>query len=425
MLGEQFNLTYWHDDVSGEPRFVAPRDEYGRVYDPKGVVSTWTKPTKAKGDWDKGTPAYELPHQGMLFSPWVGTGVGRDPALGPDHDAAIRSALKLDDTAKYMKSFGRTDTQAASDAEMLVNAVKRTSIPRSVIDTRQVRAGIVNATGRSNADNSTINILHQDGVPDVGSLAHEMGHTFDGALGDEYSQRRSWLKVSKRGEDDFDVQGPRPDPREEGIADGFADRFTRLASARATPESMGEMHKSTGYSTEFSGFKDKAGKALYAAVRAHASSQDIPSEGVESRDTLVGLSGITGSHDDSEFRRVQTNQRSGKTATVRSDYVTGTVLNRGELMAASTPNKLLLGHMAHTYPHIVPTLEAQGFGKDVQKSLDLYRSSVPPVPHDVELKTGEDANLSRQQFRKEQHGRALSNWESARSRPNTQTETLF
>jgi hypothetical protein len=350
----------------------------------------------------------------MLFSPYLGTGAGRDPQLG-DTEPSVRSALRLEDDESYAKRSRRPSSKVEGDISALVGGVQRTMIPPHVLSTIRASTVVSSETGRSYVNNGRVNILHKDGAPDIDALPHELGHAADPGLNDDLSQNADWYKRDPKDPDGnrWLVQAGRPDPREEGIADGFADRFTRLSTASGTPDATATLHADTGYTKGFSGFRDQHARAAYVASRAHASSSDFGHAEIPGKQSLIrGTSLDRGSGS----RSITTIKKSGRVTSVGRDWVD---LRRSELLKDSTPDKMLVGYMAHENPHVVPHLQAAGLGKAVDVGLSLYRDSHPPRPHPVEFKAGEDAVSARRESGRGAQARALTGWDRAGDRPNT------
>lgn len=390
MFGPQFDRTYWQNPDTGNTTYYAPFNSdtrYGADYDPQGQVGAWKAPLRDRRDRS------ELPHQGLLFHPSTGTGAGRDPLM-EDTAPLIRKALRLEDKDQYDKRarrFGSTDFDSVASGA--VSAIKGTSMPPHVLQHINASVTVDPHEGRSHASpvNRSVTVMHQGGKPDWHALTHELGHTIEGW--DNLSQTEDWVKGPDESGRYRGMVG-RPDPRSEGIADGLSDRFTRLASAQSSPASMASLHHGTGYSTQFSGFKDKVSRALYSAARAHVSMNDptvedslthkhgpggdvrIGATGVPARDDLMERAGL--------YRRDQADvhvlTKTGRSSYSRREY---TDVARSKVIADSSANSLLLGHLAHHNPAIIPHLEAQGFGKVVQESVGMYHNHFPqhaPAP---------------------------------------------
>jgi hypothetical protein len=357
----------------------------------------------------KDTGAY----QGLLFSPYTGTGAAADPTL-PDYDRPIRAGLGMGDTERYAKRAKVSTDKAEQHIAGAVNAVKQTMIPRSTIDKGFGSVTVKPERGRSYAGTGFTHILHTDSGPDWAALPHEMGHMQDPGVDDHLSQNSDWLKPTKQ-EGRYAVQKGRPDPRSEGVADAFADRASRLGSAFDSVDSMKSLHSSTGYSTEFSGWKDQHGKAAYVASRV------LSTAGVEipERDALV--------NDVKDPAPRWTDgvaiEKGNRSVSQRRVSIHPDDQRRNAMLSSSTPNKVLVGWAAHEHPGVIQHLEAQGLGKAVKTGLDAYRSANPPKPHAVTLATGAEGNLSRGQFRQRRHAAALDKWAAAGE--NKQAETLF
>jgi len=419
MLGRQFDRTF-HTDEVGKTTLYGPEDLYGN-YDPAGMVK------------ETGRMARGQSYQGMLFSPHVGTGEGGDPAVftrDRAEQALGTSVGRL--TARRRNPL--TPDQAEAEVGALTGELARTSMPPHVMDAlaaTKVHTRINSSGERSNYDSGIVTINHMRGRPDVSALTHELGHALDPHVQSDALDQRAgrWLKQNKDGH--WMLQANRPDPRGEGVADGFADRFQRLASSQVAPGEVADMHTKGvdihSYGSGFSGFKDKASKAAYSAVRAHTAAGDLhAAEAIPSREDLLVKAGM-GPSSGWQTKTLQVMEKKGRSVRWAPEWVTGEDQWRNEMIDKSTGNSMLVGHLAHEHPHVQPVLEAGGFGKEMQKGLSLYREKFPPVPHAVELSMGDQGALSRTNHGKMRQARALDSLAEATEseRPNTQTETLF
>jgi hypothetical protein len=183
------------------------------------------------------------------------------------------------------------------------------------------------------------------------SLVHELGHHFDPNLNDLYNQRSSYTWVKNR------LVSGRPDPAQEGVADGFA--YAHVIKKNVSRELLeqGKTDKSFstyGYSTKFSGFANNTSKALYAAMAAHTAANpridDLTQ--VPSRESLYN-------------KHTQTKPR-----------------RRGAI-GDNTPearhiaNTLLLGHMYDNHEHVRKTLHDLGLGKAGLDAHKFYKENDP------------------------------------------------
>lgn len=179
------------------------------------------------------------------------------------------------------------------------------------------------------------------GAPKVSesTTVHELGHHFDKNLGDSWNQR-------------YTIR--RADPVEEGVADGVADAYSRhkdFSARMFTEGETGPTHKHHGYTTEFSGFSNRSDKALYSAMRAHASATPDPEvfNQTPSRADLV-------------------DQRGPKRADPR---------DREHRKVA---NQLLLGHLYDSHEHVRKTLAGLGYEKEGRAARQMYQDRDPNKP---------------------------------------------
>lgn len=182
------------------------------------------------------------------------------------------------------------------------------------------------------------------------TLTHEIGHTLDPRTTSNYTARRAL--------------GHRADPAEEGLADGFADRYSRhagqfertLAPGADRAKEMGV----TGYSTDHHLWaKNQTSRALYAAVRTHVALGDDNHKDVPNRHTLS-----------KQFRgvgEVDTSYNWNK------DQERDQRRNNGEVM--NKVNTLMLGQMYHEHPHVRQSLEHLGMTSTGETARDTYLSS--------------------------------------------------
>lgn len=184
---------------------------------------------------------------------------------------------------------------------------------------------------------------------DQTSVVHELGHHTDRKHMD---QAFSQLEHARRS-----------DPASEGVADGVADVYSEDKYGRGTAEyssrmftegETGDLHKHSGYTTDYSGFTNKTDKALYSAVRAHVSANPDPDvyNQMPSRGEIVkerGPKGLTTSN--KEHR--------------------------------SIANQLLLGHLYDSHEHVRKTLAGLGYEKEGRAARKAYQDRDPnkPVQH--------------------------------------------
>lgn len=195
----------------------------------------------------------------------------------------------------------------------------------------------------------------KDGI-DEESLVHELGHHFDPNVNDPYNQRSSrWIKNKW-------VNG-RPDPAQEGVADGFAFAHNIQKDVSRELLEQGKTDKSFsnyGYSTTFSGFANNTSKALYAAMAAHTAANpridDLTQ--VPSRESLYNKYKQIKPRIDSKGRRLSIESES----TPESRHIA---------------NTLLLGHMYDNHDHVRNTLHDLGLGKAGLDAHKFYKENDP------------------------------------------------
>lgn len=175
------------------------------------------------------------------------------------------------------------------------------------------------------------------------TAVHEIGHVRDEATVDSFSHRRSLRHKA--------------DPREEGIADGHADRFVRHAGhyeEALDPDAPGrtdQIRSGGGYGIDYHHWKGSpVGKALYAATRVHASMSDGGAASVPSRDSLAARFGL-------EQPRGYLHAFEAKEMVDIGD-------------------KALLGHLYDEHEHVRRALGNLGLDKVGQEAHALYRHLV-------------------------------------------------
>lgn len=385
MLGKQFENTYWTNGEGDTTAYLRTKTGLGRRVEMQHVDA-----------YNTTSPYY----QGMLFHPDTATGRGVDPlidqqarteiatkALGLDVPMSEYKNRVLDVSPPSDREYDKFNSERAeSHIGKLVDNLRRSRMTTDEIAKINTTVAVVQREGRAYAD-SRKNVVkmnhasdrypkHVDMGPGAGTLLHELGHIQDKGVLDAPD---------------------RVDPRAEGIADGTESLHN--PNGFFTDAKWSDIME-TGYGHKYSSFKGKTGKALYVAARAHimsgGSSDDIPGygsvlKGAATKDGLVWKPGA-GLDDTKHHTRLQ-------------EVTLGHILDRSEASRTA--------------------VDQLGYGRQAKSATKAFEAHYPPVPHAVELKTGDDANLSRQQFRKDRHGRAVDNWEAARDRPNIQTETLF
>jgi len=190
----------------------------------------------------------------------------------------------------------------------------------------------------------------KDGI-DEETLVHELGHHFDPNLGDPYNQRSSRTWVKNR------LVSGRPDPAQEGVADGFAFAHNIQKDVSRELLEQGKTDKSFsnyGYSTTFSGFANNTSKALYAAMAAHTAANPRIDDlnQVPSRESLY-------------------NKHTQKNPRRRS------AISENTPEARHIANTLLLGHMYDNHAHVRKTLNDLGLGKAGLDAHKFYKENDP------------------------------------------------
>ncbi|NDB60054.1 hypothetical protein EB001_16635 [bacterium] len=186
------------------------------------------------------------------------------------------------------------------------------------------------------------------------SLVHELGHHFDPNLNDLYNQRDSHTWARNR------MVGGKPDPAQEGVADGFAYAHVIKKDVSRELLEQGKTDKSFstyGYSTKFSGFANNTSKALYAAMAAHTAANpridDLTQ--VPSRESLYN-----------KYNQI-------KPRTPRRRAAIGEITPESRHIA----NTLLLGYMYDNHEHVRKTLHDLGLGKAGLVAHKFYKENDP------------------------------------------------
>ncbi len=178
------------------------------------------------------------------------------------------------------------------------------------------------------------------------TVVHELGHHLDQNLNDRFNQRNT---------------SGASDPAEEAVADAIADvhsRYSEYSDRLFTEGGAGYFHKRSGYRTGYSGFTNNTDRAMYSAMRAHASANPDPAvfNQTPSRSALV-------------------QERSPKTTQGWSAGMAKEDRN--------VANQLLLGHLYDSHEHVRKTLAESGFEKEGRAARKAYQDRDPnkPVQH--------------------------------------------
>lgn len=208
------------------------------------------------GDW-----VHTLVDKGLQPNLFFGTGVSPDNKKVHSNESfkAIRGYL-----SPYASDHPRVNVHT--------RFVPSTELVEEVIPARTVR--------------------HRTPVISQSTLVHELGHATDTAYRDDVGQVFKGKTVFR-------------DSLGEGRADGLADHFAlrrgvgdrgrgdQLESALSDPTLTQEDLKSSGYSTGFSGWRNKEMRALYAAARIDTRLHGLKSQHPE-RDSVITKLGLDG-----------------------------------------------------------------------------------------------------------------------------------
>ena len=189
------------------------------------------------------------------------------------------------------------------------------------------------------------------------SLIHELGHHFDPNLGDTFNQRDKVNYVKRRGRS---VETPgRPDPAQEGVADGFTIAHVRNKDKYRAMHEQGETGKllhEHGYTTDFSGFANNTSKALYAAMAAHTAA----------------------------YPRIDDMNEIPSRASLHMQYYPKKAKNVGYIggiqndpVERHNANVLLLGYMYDNHEHVRKTLDSLGLSKAGMDAHKFYKDNDP------------------------------------------------
>lgn len=171
------------------------------------------------------------------------------------------------------------------------------------------------------------------------TIIHEVGHALDPSLGDKYNNQY--------------LLNTYADPLKEGIADAAADRYVRYKGLYEdilanSPQRLNQF-KVSGYTTRYSGWKNKVHKALYIGSRYHAALSDDNAETLPSREQLAN---VTEPH----IKQLIDAAPLDKKSKVRSDFL----------------NTMALGQMYDKFSHIHGILRQAGLEEVAQKAHGEY-----------------------------------------------------
>lgn len=196
-------------------------------------------------------------------------------------------------------------------------------------------------------------------------LMHEIGHTRDPIVDDPYTTRTHITQESKRSNRYRSGWSPEKrlstaDPVNEGLADGYADRFAPVDRRyRGHYAGHGGSYEDfitdpstemeSGYGVENTKWKNRTHRALYVAARAHARSSDTAVEtGTINRDELMRSLAVANWDDPDKYDPKHNRKH----------------LEEGNTMA--------LGYMYQNMPHIRAHLEHHGLDDVAKKAHSAY-----------------------------------------------------
>ena len=189
------------------------------------------------------------------------------------------------------------------------------------------------------------------------SLVHELGHHFDPNLSDNFNQRDKVNYVKRRGRS---VETPgRPDPAQEGVADGFTIAHVRHKDKDRAMHEQGETGKllhEHGYTTDFSGFANNTSKALYASMAAHTAAYPRI-------DDIKEIPSRTSLHKQYYPEKAK-----------NVGYIGGI---QNDPVERHNANVLLLGHMYDNHEHVRKTLDSLGLSKAGMDAHKFYKDNDP------------------------------------------------
>jgi len=329
--GKQFENTF-HEDENGELKFHNKE----------------TFRTDGEGEQSPG-----VSYQGMLFDPHWGTGTSKDPSLAKgEYEEAAARTLRLTSVPEH---WDDPETRN-SITHGLTEALKKTTIPIHVLNKasfdvsaallkddrvlgelkRKPRGVIDRETPEGQSPNylggdlklNTLAFYKDDfaaGRPKLRrTLVHEMGHGLEVSDENAYGRHRNTNAA---------------DPIQEGVAEGFADRFERPRLESALHEvsesrrrEIGDSHVSgAGYTPQH--FYGGTQRALYAATRLQASLHDTPGVGIPERsESHLGRALISSTEEETLSKQEH----------------------------AHLSDQLVLGEMYHTHPHVRELLDQRG-----------------------------------------------------------------
>jgi hypothetical protein len=148
-LGNQFRNTYFTDDEGTTHNFSDPRTHVPNM---RGVAEGTIAPDSPRFrapaiHTDASEYGTSVPHQGMLFSPYTGTGLKEDPLVHPDtRRAEAERAYNLRTPEDVMQNSTRAQKPAGSKKnagvmrDLMVNTVVGSGIPHHIL--KQINTGM-------------------------------------------------------------------------------------------------------------------------------------------------------------------------------------------------------------------------------------------------------------------------------------------
>lgn len=325
-LGKQFNQTYWENPDSGDITAYSPRGYNSDANYPKrnnynAQIASWKNPDNEDIEG----------YQGLLFNPYSGTGVREDPLVSKkDRRDTINKVLRVGDVGgndpvksgrdnqmylnlqnQDFKNYKNTGLfrkvlnvvnrnvnsigtkKPAEERKLISDSLMHSNMPMQEIQklnntvqkpSIRARGGLhpKNTGGSYYSGSKRITIargLSLAATSDV--LLHELGHAQDPGIG----ELQDWKQYQKA------------DPLKEGVADGYKDA---MRTGNGSRDFLPELHNEGGYTSNSKIWENPTQRALYAATRAHQSTNPNQHNPVPRRSwygTSVGSSRYRSSKD--------------------------------------------------------------------------------------------------------------------------------
>lgn len=401
-LGSQFENTYTVEPGKTVSKVVKEKKDPG-----SGVAQVEKRQAEHQGkpfrNFDYVKEEVETPDtvtdydvteypQGMLFAPETGTFRPGDPLYPREQ--------RLADVKKNYGVSVKGSTPK-SRIEEVENAIADTNYSKQELEQGRADVKIETQRGYAGAYNSDINRIYIGAYPEDREMenltfSHEMGHSFDSKLRITSGPKRKLeqdVMMEKKGR--FTIS-----PTEEGVADGMADRYSRVESE--TPdyykpnytnpptiyENERRLHpshpdrlrdvKSHGYTTENKLWTNKQEQALYAATRLH-----VGMHGPKGIAGMPDMNELVHKHLHEEGTRWVQNKRNEN----EDRYITA---RRGPDFEDTVPKvhdydylknqtfqkearALYLGKLLHENPAVHESMHSLGFGEIAKHAVDTYK----------------------------------------------------